>query len=119
MTDKDPLIFLGHILQCISDVKHFVKGVSKEEFVLDKEKINAVVRSVEIIGEAAKNLEDSFKAEYSEIEWKKIIGSRDKIIHQYFEVNLDIVWDIATKHLLILENQIKKIKEDLIKRVTK
>lgn len=109
MGDKDQTIFLRHMLESIKDIKDFIAGVSKKEFGENKEKLNAVVRSVEILGEAAKKLPESFKNKYKEIPWKEIIGTRDILIHQYFGVDLDILWNIITKDILYLEKQIKNL----------
>ena len=76
---KESLIFIEHILESISDIESFVKGITKKSFLKNKEKQNAVIRSIEIIGEAVKNLPNSFKNEHPEIPWIKIAGMRDKI----------------------------------------
>ena len=109
MDNKNQKIFLEHMLESIKDIKKFTAGVSKEEFEENKEKINAVVRSIEILGEAAKNISDPFKNKHKEIAWKEIIGTRDILIHHYFGVDLDILWNILTKDVLDLEKQIEKL----------
>lgn len=106
---KDNLIFIKHILASIEDIESFSKGLLKKEFIKNKLKQNAIVRSIEVIGEASKNLPNSFKEKYSDIYWKEIIGTRDKIIHHYFGIDLDIVWDIIKKNLPKLKKQIKEI----------
>ncbi|MBU0907098.1 MAG: DUF86 domain-containing protein [Nanoarchaeota archaeon] len=106
---RESLIFVEHILESIKDIENFIKGVSRESFMKNKEKQSAVVRQIEIIGEASKNLPENFKEKYPEISWKEIIGSRDKIIHHYFGVDLGIVWEIVTINLLTLKKQIKDI----------
>jgi len=109
MAEKDPLIFVAHILENINDINNFTAGVSKEEFVKNKEKLNAVVRSIEIIGEAAKNIPSSFKENHKEISWKEIIGARDIFIHRYFSIDTDILWNIIKKDLPVLEKQLRGI----------
>ena len=109
MDDKDQTIFLKHMLENIKDIKNFISGVSKEEFGKNKEKLNAVVRSVEILGEAAKKLPESFKNKHKEISWKEIIGTRDILIHHYFGIDIKILWNIITKDILDLEKQIKNL----------
>lgn len=113
--NKENLIFIEHIIQNINDINSFVKGVSKEELGKNKEKLNAVVRSIEIVGEAAKNISESLKIKYSDIPWKKITGTRDIMIHRYFGVDLDVVWNIIKKDMPILKSKIQKIKEKLEK----
>ena len=110
---KESLIFIEHILQNIEDIDSFMRGVSKDELKKNKEKLNAIVRSIEIIGEATKNLPESFKNKYPKIPWKKIIGTRDLMIHRYFGVDFDAVWDIIKKDLPELKTKILKIKKDL------
>jgi len=72
---------------------------------------NAVVRSIEIIGEAVKNLNIDFKMKYPEVEWSKIAGTRDKMIHNYFGINLDMLWNTVKENLPKLKEQIKHIQE--------
>ena len=108
---KEPLIFIKHILQNIEDIETFSKGLSKGNLERDILKQKAIIRSVEIIGEAVRNLPDSFKKKHSEIPWRDIIGTRDKMIHHYFGVDLDIVWNIIKKDIPELKNNIKDILE--------
>lgn len=109
---KDPSIFLEHILGSIEKIEAFSKNLSKED--LSKSELNqyAIIRAIEVIGEAAKNLPDSLKNKYSHIPWKEIVGTRDKIIHHYFGVDLDVIWDIIKGDLPKLKKEIKKILEE-------
>ncbi len=91
---KSEHIFLEHIMESIEDIEKFVKGLSKDYFLKNKEKQNAVVRSIEIIGEATKNLPLKFRKEHPEIPWAEIAGMRDRLIHHYFGVNLNRVWAV-------------------------
>ncbi len=110
---KDSSIFLEHILGAINDIKESTKNLSKKEFEKNKDVKDATIRRIEIIGEAVKNLSDSFKNNYIDIPWKEMVGTRDNMIHHYFGVDLDIVWDIVKKELPKLEKQINKIINDL------
>ena len=110
---KNPLVFIEHILENITDIESFVKGIKKEDFLKNKEKQNAVIRSLEIIGEAVKNLPNNLTTKYSKVPWKEITGTRDKIIHHYFMVDLDIVWSIVKEDISKLKREILKIREDL------
>ena len=84
MKDRDIRDYLKDILDSITDIENFVDNMTYEEFVKDRKTHNAVVRSIEIIGEASKKLPDSLKAKYAELPWKEITGMRDKLIHAGF-----------------------------------
>jgi uncharacterized protein with HEPN domain len=102
-------------LDAISDVEQFMEGVTKEEFFENKEKQFAVLRALEIIGEATKNLSRELKAKNREIQWHDIAGMRDKLIHGYFGVKLNLVWETVKKNLPDLKKQISEIlKEESI-----
>ena len=111
MSEKNISIFLEHILENIKDIESFSKNISKSDLSKNKEKLNAIVRSIEIIGEAAKNISDSFKEKHMQIPWKAIIGTRDKMIHHYFGIDLDMVWEIVKKDIPMLKKQILEIRE--------
>ena len=110
---KEDYIFIKHILESIGDIESFTKEISKDVFFKNKEKQNAVVRSLEVIGEAVKNIPDNLKEKYSSVPWREIAGTRDKIIHHYFGVDLNIVWDIVKKDIPKLKKQIEKIEREL------
>ena len=109
MSTKRDKAYLKHILDAISDAKRFMECVTKEEFLENKEKQYAVLRALEIIGEATKNLSKELKQEHSEIQWREIAGMRDKLIHEYFGVKLDLVWTTVKKNLPLFEKQIHEI----------
>jgi uncharacterized protein with HEPN domain len=114
MNDKTDLAFIEHILDSINAIKKFSKNMNKNELVSNRLKQSAIVREIEIIGEAVKHISEALKNKHSEIEWKEIAGTRDKMIHHYFGVNLDIIWDIIKINLPDLKIKILKIKEDLV-----
>ena len=84
-----------------------------DEFVCDRKTVNAVVRSIEIIGEATKNIPESLKNKHPQIPWKKMSGMRDKLIHEYFGIDISILWEVATKEIPIIELPMKSIFKDL------
>jgi uncharacterized protein with HEPN domain len=106
---KDNLIFLKHILESIKDLEEFTKGVDKQALLNNKEKQSAVIRQIEIIGEAAKNISKDFKKKYISVPWKEIIGTRDKLIHHYFGVDFEILWKVVERDIPNLKNEISKI----------
>lgn len=112
---KDEKIFLKHILEEIKDIEIFSKGLSLDKFEKDKLKQKAIIRSIEIIGEAVKNLPIGFMNEYPYIEWNKIAGARDKIVHHYFGVDLEIIWKIVNENLPTLKKEISEILKKLEK----
>ena len=98
--------YLKHILDAILNVEKFIEGINKETFLGNVEKQYAVLRGLEIIGEAVKNLSEELKEKHPNIPWKEIAGMRDKLIHQYFGVNLDLVWETINTKLPELKSQI-------------
>jgi len=115
MSGKESVIFIEHMLESIGDIRSFMRGVPKENLKRNKEKLNAVVRSIEIIGEAAKSIPGHFKNKHPEIPWREIVGTRDILIHHYFGIDVNILWNIITKDLRVLEKQLLRIKENLRK----
>lgn len=106
---KDYSLYLQHIIESIGNIENYISKLSKLDFLKNREKQDAVIRKIEVIGEAVKNIPLSFRGKYPEIPWSKATAARDKMIHAYFDVNLDIVWDIVKKDLPKLKEQIKEI----------
>lgn len=105
--------YLNDILSSVNDIENFVKGMTFEQFEKDRKTLNAVVRSLEIIGEASKNLPAAMRAKYSNVPWKRIIGMRDKVIHGYFGVNVKTLWDTAKDDLPPLKQLVQNMIQDL------
>jgi len=115
MTERDDFVFIGHILESIEAIEKFSENLDEEELHLNRLKQSAIVREIEIIGEASKNISKEFKEKHNKIEWKKIAGTRDKLIHHYFGVDLGAVWRVIEDKIPELKTQILKIKKDLEK----
>ena len=112
---KDDLAFIEHILDSINAIEDFSKGITKEELTSNRLRQSAIVREMEIIGEAIKNISKKTRSKYNEVRWKEIVGTRDKIVHHYFGIDFNIIWDIIKKHLPLLKKQMKEILKDLEK----
>lgn len=104
--------FLQHILDETNYVLKYTNGLTHDDFLKDETLTRAVIRSIEIIGEAAKKLPDDFKSSYPQVEWKKMAGTRDLLIHHYFGIDWEIVWDIIINKLPDLSIQISAILND-------
>ncbi len=115
MTKKKPSVFLEHILESIKNIESFSFGLSKTGFEKDRLKQSAIIREIEIIGEAGKNITEKFREKHPEVPWSKMAKTRDKLIHGYFGVDLDLTWDIVKSNLPDLKKKIKKIIEDIEK----
>src|SRR3989344_3504096 len=109
---RDVNLFIQDISDNINNIESFSKNLNKEKFESNKLRQNAIVRCLEIIGEAAKNIPDSFRDKYLDIPWKKIAGFRDVLSHAYFGVSIDRVWNIIELDLPKLKIEIEKIKFD-------
>lgn len=101
--------FLWDIREAIERIERYIAGMDYEGFVDDIKTQDAVVRNLEIIGEAIKNLTFSLRKKYSKVDWKDFTGLRDKIIHFYFGIKWDIVWSIIKDKLPSLKKNIKSI----------
>ena len=92
MSERNIALYLDDIRTSIDKIETYTKGLSFDSFSNDPKTVDAVVRNLEIIGEAAKNIPKEIKVKYPEIPWKPIMGTRDKVIHEYFGIDLEILW---------------------------
>ncbi len=107
---KDDLAYIEHILNCIRKIKEYSNNLSKKEFA-DNELIqDAIIRNIEIIGEATKKVSNNLKQTYNEIPWKEMAGMRDKLIHDYMGVDIDVVWKTIESDIILLDEMIHKVK---------
>ena len=106
---KDDTVYLHHILDAIALVEEYTRGMTENEFLVNSMAHDAVVRQIEIIGEAARNISDEFQEKHATLPWMKMIGIRNKIAHEYFNVNFAIVWDTVKDDLPGLKRSIKKL----------
>lgn len=101
--------YLKHILDETEFISKKVTGLERNNFQTDEVLKRAFVRSLEIIGEATKKLPEEFRNKHGSIDWRALAGTRDKLIHDYFGIDYDIVWDIVTNEIPKLRKQIESI----------
>lgn len=106
-------LYIKDILNAIESIEKFVEGMTFEEFCEDDKTSSAVVRKFEIIGEASKNIPEKIKRKYPDIPWKEMAGFRDKLIHFYFAIDYQLVWDTIKVKLPELKQKITIILEEL------
>jgi len=110
---KDPRIYLLHIVGCIDAIAGYIAGLDKDSFLNEELIQDAVQRRLSIIGEAVKNLPPDLRSQYADIPWRRIAGMRDKLIHDYFGVDVDLVWEVSTSLLPPLKGRLEEIANDL------
>ena len=108
---RDYRVYLDDIIGAIEKIAAFTEGLSLEQFAEDAKTFDAVVRNLEIIGEAAKNIPQTARLASPQIEWKKVAGLRDILIHKYFAIDVGILWDIVQNKLPLLRQQVEEILE--------
>jgi uncharacterized protein with HEPN domain len=109
MSDRPVRLLIEDILESIEKIERYTAGISFEEFAGDDKTNDAVIRNLEIIGEAANRLPDEFKDQHSNIEWFKIVGLRHRIVHEYFGIDLGIVWQVVTKDMPLFKIDLQHI----------
>jgi len=112
MSKRNPDVYLQDIMESIEHIEEYLDGIDENEFYQNSEKQDAVLRRLEIIGEAVKHISDEVRAEYEKVPWRKIAGMRDIIIHEYFGITLSMIWVVTQRDLLDLKSRIQKIIKD-------
>lgn len=110
MSKRNDTVIIQDIKEAIDRITSYTSDLEYDDFLHDYKTQDAVIRNIEILGEAAKLLTDKTKEKYSNVPWKDIAGTRDKLIHGYFGVNIDIIWNIAKNEITILTAQLKDIQ---------
>ncbi len=109
MSKRPVELLLNDMLDAIDRVGQYTEGMSFDVFSGDQKTIDAVARNLQIIGEAASRLPDDFKEEHSSLEWHKIVGLRHRIVHEYFGIDIEIIWQILRKDLPTLRDNLSRI----------
>jgi uncharacterized protein with HEPN domain len=110
---KDDQSFLHHIRDALREVRDFVEGTDYEGFLEDRMMQNAVVRSFEVVGEAARRVSPEFCEAHADVPWRLMGDFRNKLIHDYFALDLEIIWKTATEDSPMLLDQIEGLVEDV------
>jgi uncharacterized protein with HEPN domain len=104
--------YLADIIQSMNEVEEFTRGLTYESFMKDRKTINAVIRSLEVMGEASKRIPDEVRAKHSEIPWKRMAGMRDKLIHEYTGVDLETVWDVIQEEIPPIRPLLEELRDN-------
>ena len=110
MSKRPVDLLLDDICEALDRIEQYISGMSFDVFSKDRKSVDAVVRNLEIIGEASNRLPADFKDSHSQIEWHKVVGLRHRIVHEYFGIDLQIVWQILQKDLPSLREAISQIR---------
>jgi len=106
---RDYILFVEDILTCIEKIERYTSNISFEEFCRNDMAVDAVIRNFEIIGEAVKTIPEEIKKNYADVEWKEAAGFRDVLIHDYFGIDLEAVWDTVRNNIPSFKKQIVNV----------
>ena len=112
MSKRDTILLLDDMLQSAQKIKRYTSGLDFDSFMSDNKTMDAVVRNFEIIGEAANRVDPDFQGNHPEIEWKRIRGFRNRIVHEYFGIDYEIVWEIIESYIDEMINWLEPIIEN-------
>jgi len=115
-SERDPVLYISDIILSMERVQEYITDLDFQKFKWDYKTVDAVIRNFEIIGEATKNLPSELKEKYPIIPWEEMYRLRNRISHEYFGVDYEIIWDIATNHLPTNYKDVIRVLEDLKQR---
>ena len=108
-------LYLQDIVTAADRITSYVEGVTRGQFEMDQMRLDAVIRNLQIIGEAIRKIPDSIQKGYPNIPWREIAGLRNRVTHAYFDVDIDIIWDVVDSELPVLKTQIQEIIDERTK----
>ena len=110
---KDPIIFVNHILDSIKIIEGYAEGKNFNDFKHSIQLQDSIIRRLEIIGEAITKLPEEFHTKFPDVPWKKVIGMRNILIHEYFGIDIELTWEVVIRDIPELKIEINKIKNSL------
>jgi uncharacterized protein with HEPN domain len=113
MSMREPILLLEDIIESIQKIKIYTSGLSLDDFLKDDKTIDAVIRNFEIIGEASNRIPDEIRDKFQLVNWHRIRGFRNRIVHDYMGIDYEIVWEIIEKDLEELKNKIQEIRDSI------
>ena len=117
MSKRGDKIYIDDVLDSIQQIEEYIQGIDINIFTKDRKTIDAVVRNISVIGEAVNNISKEIKSEYPQIPWREIADMRNKTIHEYFGIDLDILWETIKKDLPNFKKQMIEIAEKCSKEM--
>jgi len=111
VSKRDHRLFLADMLEAIEKIERYTHGLNREDLWQDDLVADAVVRNLEVIGEAARHVPEALRAAHPEIDWRRVVGLRNVVVHEYFAIDLDVVWVVVEKHLPQLKRVVQAMLE--------
>jgi len=110
---RDFTLYLVDIIDNVNDASGFISDLSYEQFMADKKTVNAVIRSIEVVGEATKQVPEEIRAKRPNVPWKAMAGMRDKCIHGYVDIDYEVVWAAAKEELPAIRDEVQSLLDEL------